>query len=174
MLRDWGQESKYNHVVRGFNCRMDNLQAAILRVKLRHLEEWTTKRRAHAAQYDRLLDGSRVSRQRVGSERRHVYHIYCIRTAQRDLLRERLRERSIQTEIHYPVPVHLMEVWCGNHYGAGDFPVAEQAASDVLSLPMYPELEEGAIRGTAEVIAELGRAMRAEPPAGLRSSKAGA
>jgi len=174
MLRDWGQESKYNHVVRGFNCRMDNLQAAILRVKLRHLEEWTRKRRAHAALYDRLLDGSKVSLQGVGPERRHVYHIYCIRTAQRDLLRERLRERSIQSEIHYPVPVHLMEAWCGNQHRAGDFPVAEQAASDVLSLPMYPELEESAIRGTAEIIAELGRAVQAEPPAGLWSSGVGA
>lgn len=174
MLRDWGQESKYNHVVRGFNCRMDNLQAAILRVKLRHLEEWTRKRRAHASLYDRLLDGSRVSPQGVGPERRHVYHVYCIRTARRDLLRERLRERSVQTEIHYPVPVHLMEAWCGNQYRAGDFPVAEQAASDVLSLPIYPELEESAIRGTAEIIAALGRAMQTEPPAGLWSTGAGA
>jgi dTDP-4-amino-4,6-dideoxygalactose transaminase len=174
MLRDWGQESKYNHVVRGFNCRMDNLQAAILRVKLRHLEEWTQKRRAHAALYDRLLNGSRVMPQGVGPERRHVYHLYCIRTAQRDLLRERLRERSVQTEIHYPVPVHLMEAWCGKQYRAGDFPVAEQAASGVLSLPMYPELEESAIRGTAEIIAELGRAVQAEPPASLRSSGVGA
>ncbi|MBZ5608251.1 MAG: DegT/DnrJ/EryC1/StrS family aminotransferase [Acidobacteriia bacterium] len=170
MLRDWGQESKYRHVLRGFNYRMDNLQAAILRVKLRHLEEWTIKRGAHAALYNRLLDGSRAVPVGLRPERRHVYHVYCVRTAQRDLLRERLRQRGVQTAIHYPVPVHLMEAWCGNQYRVGDFPVAERAASEVLSLPMYPELEESAIRRTAEVIAELGMSMQTEPPGGFSSA----
>jgi dTDP-4-amino-4,6-dideoxygalactose transaminase len=159
LLRDWGQESKSQHVLRGFNYRMDNLQAALLRVKLRHLEEWTSKRLAHANLYNRLLDGSKVIPLGLRPHRRHVYHVYCVRTAQRNLLRERLRERGVQTAIHYPVPVHLMEAWCGNQYRVGDFPVAESAASEVLSLPMYPELEEGAIRGMAEIIAEFGRAM---------------
>jgi len=159
LLRDWGQESKSQHVLRGFNYRMDNLQAALLRVKLRHLEEWTSKRRAHAALYNRLLDGSKVMPLGLRPDRRHVYHVYCVRTAQRNLLRERLSERGVQTAIHYPVPVHLMEAWCGNQYRVGDFPVAESAASEVLSLPMYPELEESAIRGMAEIIAEFGRTM---------------
>jgi len=174
MLRDWGQESKYRHVLRGFNYRMDNLQAAILRVKLRHLDEWTRKRRGHAALYDQLLAGSKTVPVGLGPERSHAYHIYCVRTARRDFLRERLRERSIQSEIHYPVPVHLIESWCGNEYRVGDYPVAERAAAEVLSLPMYPELEESAIRRTAETIAELGCVVQAEPSAEQWSNRIGA
>lgn len=174
MLRNWGQETKHRHELRGFNYRMDNLQAALLRVKLRHLEEWTSKRRSHAALYSRLLEGAKAIPVGVRPDRRHVYYVYCVRTAQRDLLRERLLERSVQTEIHYPVPVHLMDAWCGNAYRLGDFPVAERAAAEVLSLPLYPELEESAIRTTAEIVAELGKSTQSEPPAGLRSAEFGA
>ena len=169
LLRDWGQESKSEHVLGGFNYRMDALQAALLRVKLRHLEEWTNKRRAHAALYNQLLDGSKVVPLSLQPERRHVYNVYCVRTARRDLLRERLRERAVQTAIHYPVPVHLMGAWCGNQYRLGDFPVAERAASEVLSLPVYPELEDSAIRELAEIIAELGPAIEIDPAAGFSS-----
>jgi len=154
MLRNWGQESQYEHVLRGFNYRMDNLQAALLRVKLRRLEEWTRQRLAHAALYNRLLERSKAVPVGLRPQRRHVYHVYCVRTEKRNLLRERLNEHSVQTAIHYPVPVHLIEAWCGKQYKPGDFPVAERAASEVLSLPMYPELEESAILRTAEITAQ--------------------
>lgn len=169
MLRDWGQQSKYRYLLRGFNYRMDNLQAAILRVKLRHLEDWTARRRAHAALYDQLLSGSRVIPVGAVPEGRHVYHLYCVRSAQRDLLREHLLARGVQSEIHYPIPIHLIEAWCGNDYRQGDFPVAERAASEVLSLPIYPELEEGAIRRIAGFVAELGHSAGKELWTGLGS-----
>jgi len=140
MLRDWGQESKYRYVARGFNYRMDNLQAALLRVKLRRLEQWTELRRAHAASYDAHLAGLDLVRPEALADRRHVYHLYAVRLRSRDRLREHLRARGVQSEVHYPVPVHRMEVWSGTDYAEGDFPVSEQAAAEVLSLPLYPEL----------------------------------
>ena len=110
MLRDWGQEKRYHHVVKGFNYRMDGIQGAILGVKLRHLESWTEARRARARQYDRLLAGSEIVQapeQLPG--RRHVYHIYAVRTADRDELQRMLQSEGVQTGLHYPIPVHLQE-----------------------------------------------------------------
>jgi dTDP-4-amino-4,6-dideoxygalactose transaminase len=144
VLRDWGQQGKYQHVVRGFNYRMDNLQAALLRVKFTRLESWTETRRAHAAMYNRLLDGLPLTRPEEIEGRRHVYHLYAIRLNRRDALRRHLLERGVQSEVHYPVPIHLMEAWCGTEYSPGDFPQAEQAAATVLSLPLYPELSAAA------------------------------
>lgn len=155
MLRDWGQESKYRHVLRGFNYRMDNLQAALLRVKLRRLEQWTELRRAHAASYDVQLGGLDLVRPEALPDRRHVYHLYAIRLRNRDRLREYLRERGVQSEVHYPIPVHRMEVWCDQEYAAGDFPVAEQAATEVLSLPLYAELRPESVNQIATHVREF-------------------
>ncbi|MGA2735608.1 MAG: DegT/DnrJ/EryC1/StrS family aminotransferase [Syntrophobacteraceae bacterium] len=142
MLRDWGCERKNHHEVEGFNYRMEGIQGAILRVKLRHLEEWTAARRQRAAHYDRLLSKCGVGIPKVMSDVRHVYHVYAISSPRRDELLRDLHSRSIQTNIHYPIPVHLQRAYAGLGYVAGDFPHAEKAANEVISLPMYPELKE--------------------------------
>jgi dTDP-4-amino-4,6-dideoxygalactose transaminase len=140
MLRDWGQEKRYHHVMKGFNYRMDGMQGAILRVKLRYLEQWTEARRSHARQYDDLLRDSGVEIPKELPGRRHVYHIYAVRTADRDGLARLLHGDGVQTGLHYPIPVHLQEAHLDLGYTRGDFPQSERAADQVLSLPMYPEL----------------------------------
>jgi dTDP-4-amino-4,6-dideoxygalactose transaminase len=155
MLRDWGQDQKYYHTLPGYNYRMDAFQGAILRVKLRHLEAWTEARRANAALYTMLLANSPVRVPEVFPNTRHVYHVYAIRCHVRDTLREALQVRGIQTGVHYPVPVHLQPAYANLGYRAGDFPHCEEAAQQVLSLPMYAELCESAIRNITETITML-------------------
>jgi dTDP-4-amino-4,6-dideoxygalactose transaminase len=144
MLRDWGQSKRYHHTLRGFNYRMEGLQGAILRVKLRHLDAWTDARRSRAAEYERFL-GADVVRPKEMPYARHVYHVYAIRTADRAELQRSLTSHGVQTNIHYPIPVHLQEAWRELGYVAGDFPHSEQAANEVLSLPMYPELSNSQV-----------------------------
>jgi dTDP-4-amino-4,6-dideoxygalactose transaminase len=140
MLRDWGQAKKYHHVLRGFNYRMEGMQGAILRVKLRHLDAWTEGRRSRAAEYERFLKASDIDRPIEMPYAKHVYHIYAIRTPDRVELQRSLQAHGVQTGIHYPIPVHLQEAYRDLGYVSGDFPHAEKAAREVLSLPMYPEL----------------------------------
>jgi dTDP-4-amino-4,6-dideoxygalactose transaminase len=140
MLRDWGQDRKYHHVLKGFNYRMEGMQGSILRVKLRHLEQWTEARRTHAADYRRLLRDSGVEIPIEAPYARHVYHVYAVRTQDRATLQRTLQSNGIGTGIHYPVPVHLQPAYEDAAYGPGDFPHSERAANEVLSLPMYPEL----------------------------------
>jgi dTDP-4-amino-4,6-dideoxygalactose transaminase len=141
MLRDWGQEQRYHHALKGFNYRMDGIQGAILRVKLRHLEDWTEARRAHARHYSALLAGSRqVAAPAELADRRHVYHIYAVRTRDRDGLQRALQAEGVQTGLHYPIPVHLQKAHADLGYKAGAFPESEAAAREVLSLPIYPEM----------------------------------
>jgi len=142
MLRDWGAARKYHHELKGFNYRMEGLQGAILRVKLRHLESWTEARRAHAARYDRLLKETGVETPALMPYARHVYHVYAVRHARRDFLQSALGDQGVQTGIHYPIPVHLQKAYADLGYKAGDFPHSERAANEVLSLPMFPELSE--------------------------------
>ncbi len=140
MLRDWGAESKYRHVLKGYNYRMEGMQGAILRVKLRHLETWTEARRARAARYGELLAGAGVGLPEEMPSNRHVYHIYAIRVPQRERLQSALSAQGIHTGIHYPIPVHLQPAYADLGYKPGDFPHAEAAADEVLSLPMFAEL----------------------------------
>lgn len=140
VLRDWGQSRRHHHDVLGFNYRMDGLQGAILRVKLKHLERWTEARRANAGTYTRLLAGTFVSTPVAAADIRHVYQIYAVRSALRDELNRSLLQAGVQTGLHYPIPVHLQQGYLDPRYRLGDFPHSEQAASEVLSLPMYPEL----------------------------------
>ncbi|MCB2403408.1 aminotransferase class I/II-fold pyridoxal phosphate-dependent enzyme [Rhizobium leguminosarum] len=141
MLRDWGQEQRYHHLLKGFNYRMDAIQGAILRIKLRHLEAWTEARRAHGRRYSLLLGGSANLRTPVEiTDRRHVYHVYAIRSRDRDQLQRVLSEEGIQSGLHYPIPVHLQKAHADLGYKAGDFPISEAAAREVLSLPIYPEM----------------------------------
>ena len=140
MLRDWGAEKKYEHVLKGYNYRLEGMQGAILRVKLRHLEAWTAARRAHAARYSEALAGSNVQAPEEMPYARHVYHVYAIRTSRRAALQQALNSQGIQTGIHYPFPVHLLPAYADLGYKQGDFPHSEKAANEVLSLPMYAEL----------------------------------
>jgi dTDP-4-amino-4,6-dideoxygalactose transaminase len=140
MLRDWGQDRKYHHVLKGFNYRMEGLQGSILRVKLRHLDRWTEARRTHARGYDALLADSELTTPTERPWARHVYHVYAVRTRAREALQRTLHANGVQTGIHYPIPVHLQPAYADLGYRAGQFPQAERAADEVLSLPMYPEL----------------------------------
>jgi len=142
MLRDWGQEKKYHHVLKGFNYRMEGLQGSILRVKLRQLERWTEARREHAKQYAGHLRDSGVEMPFEAPYARHVYHVYAVRTDDRASLQRVLQSNGISTGIHYPVPVHLQPAYADLGYTRGDFPESERAANEVLSLPMYPELSQ--------------------------------
>ena len=140
MLRDWGQSRKYHHDLKGFNYRMDGIQGAVLRVKLRHLDAWTEARRAHAVRYNELLSAKGISTPVESTNAKHVYHVYAVRVPARDAVRAALQARNIQTGIHYPIPVHLQIAYREFGLGSGQLPVTEKASSELLSLPMFPEL----------------------------------
>jgi dTDP-4-amino-4,6-dideoxygalactose transaminase len=152
MQRDWGAEQKYLHVIKGFNFRLDEIQAAILRVKLRRLEAWTELRRHHARAYDSLLADAHVRLPHSSSEARHVYHLYAVRTLERDRVRSELHAAGIQAGIHYPIPVHLQPAYANLGYRRGDFPESERAADEVLSLPLYPEMTAAALERVARAV----------------------
>lgn len=161
MLRDWGAERKYEHVLKGYNYRMESIQGAVLAVKLQHLEAWTEARRSVAAYYDRSLSEGGVSVPQAMPYSRHVFHVYAIRAKDREAWQRSLHSRGVQTGIHYPTPVHLLPAYADLGYSRGQFPHAEQAASEVLSLPIFPELTPaqckavcGAVRDVAESLSE--------------------
>jgi dTDP-4-amino-4,6-dideoxygalactose transaminase len=140
MLRDWGAEKKYQHVLKGYNMRLEGMQGAILRVKLRYLEQWTEARRAAAKRYDALFAGSDVPTPYVQPNVRHVYHIYSTRTPERAKWQEQLSAKGVQTGIHYPIAIHMLPAYEDLGYPAGAFPHAERAAAEQLSLPMFSEI----------------------------------
>jgi len=140
MLRDWGQEQKYHHVLRGFNYRMEGIQGAVLRVKLKYLDEWTGLRIANANTYKKLLDKTEYITPPIIPDTKHVYHVYAIRAADRDALQKHLQSHDIQTNIHYPIPVHLQKAYATDECREGDLPVTEIVSKQTISLPMYPEL----------------------------------
>lgn len=155
MLRDWGQDRKYHHVLRGYNYRMEGFQGAVLGVKLRHLEKWTEARRNLVQHYNQLLSDCELERPTELSGVRHVYHVYTVRSKERDRLQKALAEEGIQTGIHYPVPVHLQPAYADLSYGPGAFPEAEAAARQVLSLPLYPELPLQALSQVADAVKKV-------------------
>lgn len=161
MLRDWGAEKKYHHELRGYNYRLEGIQGATLRVKLKYLEEWTEERRRAAANYNRLLAGTGIPVPQPKPYQRHVYHVYAIRTKQREKWQAALAQQGIQTGIHYPFPVHLLPAYADLGYKAGDFPHAEAAAKEVLSLPMFPELTDAQCETVARAVLELAAQDRA-------------
>ena len=152
MLRDWGQDRKYHHVLRGFNYRMEGFQGAILRVKLRHLEQWTEARCALVHQYNELLADCEVETPTEMPWARHVYHVYTLRSDDRDALQAALTTEGIQTGVHYSVPFHLQPAYADLGYEAGAFPQAEAAAKQVLSLPLYPELSTESVTEVARIV----------------------
>lgn len=152
LLRTHGQAAKYQSEMIGFNSRLDEIQAAILRVKLKYLDEWTRLRQEKAALYDELLKDSSVKTPYVNSDVRHVFNQYTIRTSRRDELDQWLRGKEIGTAIYYPVPFHLQKIFEYLGYKEGSLPEAEKAAKEVLSLPIYPELTEEQIKEVVEAI----------------------
>lgn len=154
-LRDWGQDRKYHHALRGFNYRMEGFQGAILRVKLRHLEDWIAARRAHANKYNELLADCELELPSEIPQSRHVYHVYTVRARNRDALQAALVADGIQTAIHYAIAAHLQPAYANLGYGKGAFPHSEAAAEHVLSLPMYPELPPQAIEAVAMAVKKV-------------------
>jgi dTDP-4-amino-4,6-dideoxygalactose transaminase len=155
-LRNHGQSAKYVSSEPGWNSRLDEIQAAILRVKLRHLPEWQRARQAHAAAYTKLLLGiPGIAPPFIPEGYEHVFHQYTIRVERRDSLVQILNERKIGSAIYYPVPLHLQPLYASLGHQAGDFPHAEHAAQEVLSLPMFPELRSEQIVRVAETVSEF-------------------
>ncbi|HEY8188360.1 MAG TPA: DegT/DnrJ/EryC1/StrS family aminotransferase [Pyrinomonadaceae bacterium] len=154
-LRDQGQSSKYIHERVGYNYRMEAIQGAVLGVKLKHLDDWNTARRTHAATYRRELanTGLRLLEESPGG--RSVYHIFPLFTERRDELRAHLDSAGVSTGVHYPIPVHLQRGYRGLGYNAGDLPETERACHEVLSLPMYPELSNETVMQIADLVRQF-------------------
>jgi dTDP-4-amino-4,6-dideoxygalactose transaminase len=157
LLANHGSEAKYQHIAVGFNSRLDSLQAVVLRAKLARLERWNDLRRAAARRYDDLLRGlDGVSRPRIPASEEHVWHLYVVRVPpdHRDALVQALNSAGIGAAIHYPVPIHLQEAFAHLPYRKGDFPIAEQAAAQIMSLPLYPHLTAGQQERVVETLAQ--------------------
>jgi dTDP-4-amino-4,6-dideoxygalactose transaminase len=155
MLRDHGQAKKYFHDVEGYNGRLDSIQAGLLRVKLQRLAEWNGSRQRSAARYRELLaDVDGVGLPHEPSWTKPVYHLFVIRVEERDEVQRRLTEAGIGTGIHYPVPLHLQKAYSAMGHKAGDFPVTEKAAREILSLPMYPGLTEAQLQRVCNAVQE--------------------
>ncbi|MFC2169330.1 DegT/DnrJ/EryC1/StrS family aminotransferase [Acidobacteriota bacterium] len=155
LLRNYGQSKKYYHDVQGYNRRLDTLQAAVLRAKLPHLNEWNQARRRHAQQYLTLLKDTNVSLPVEADYVESVYHLFVIRGKNRDDLRDYLREKGIATGIHYPIPIHLQQAYENLGYLRGDFPITEQYANEIISLPMCPELTSDQVMYVCNTIKEF-------------------
>ena len=161
-LRNHGSSRRYLHEEVGWNCRMDAIQAVVLRVKLKHIKTWNEQRRARAATYHRLFAeaglggaGAPITLPRTAEYAHHVFHQYVIRALRRDELRAFLAQRGIATEIYYPIPLHLQPSFAYLGYREGDLPEAERASSKVLALPMFPELTASEQSWVVEAIAEF-------------------
>jgi len=141
MLSNHGRyNEKYTHQIEGYNSRMDSIQAAVLRVKLKHLDQWTNMRIKNAEKYDELLKDKNIITPFVKDDSKHVYHLYVVRVNDRDELKRKLKTNNISTGIHYPIPLHLQPAYYYLDYENGDFPVSEIVSEEILSLPMWPEL----------------------------------
>ncbi len=150
MLRDHGSNVRYHHDVLGFNARLDEIQAVVLRAKLPHLAEWNEKRRAHARLYNELLKGSQIILPTELDGNTPVYHLYVVRVPKRNDLQSYLKDKGIFTGIHYPVPVHLQKAVEFLGYKKGDLPVTEQVVDEIISLPMFAEITDNEIRYVAD------------------------
>jgi dTDP-4-amino-4,6-dideoxygalactose transaminase len=152
LLRVHGSGHTYHHALIGGMFRLSALQAAVLSVKVKHLDRWHEARRKNAALYDELLEGANLTHPRIESRNRSIYNQYCVRVPNRDAVKQRLADRGIATAIYYPIPLHLQECFAYLKHNAGDFPESETACREILALPIYPELPENHLR---QVAAEL-------------------
>jgi dTDP-4-amino-4,6-dideoxygalactose transaminase len=155
LMRDFGQRKKYEHLIKGGNCRLDSIQAAVLDVKLRHLDAWNEARRRHAAAYDARLEKVGIKPPARHTGEGHVYHLYVIEVEQRDRVASALHERGIATGIHYPIPIHLQPAYADLEIARGTYPRTEGSADKILSLPMFPELTDEQIELVTGALASL-------------------
>jgi dTDP-4-amino-4,6-dideoxygalactose transaminase len=157
MIRDHGQSKKYYHEIEGYNGRLDTIQAGLLHLKLSHLDKWNAERRERALEYKRLFDaaGSPVGAPFEPSGSRAVYHLYVVRTEDREGMMAFLKDAGIGTGIHYPIPLHLQNAYRGLNYRAGDFPVCEKVAREIVSLPMFPQLQPEQQGRVVEAVAQF-------------------
>jgi len=165
MMRDHGQRKKYHHDLVGWNARMDGIQGAVLRVKLKYLDRANEGRRKHAALYQELLAGGNWVAPEEAAGRKHVWHVYAIRTTRRDALIEALTQVGVHCGIHYPIPVHLQEAYRSLGLGKGSFPVAERCADEFVSLPMFPELSRQQVETVASELKSAAVRVGAARPA---------
>jgi dTDP-4-amino-4,6-dideoxygalactose transaminase len=163
LLREHGSIKKYEHVLPGYNFRMEGIQGAVLAVKLPHLDDWNDRRRALAQRYSERLAGQDIAVPQEEAHGRHVYHLYVIQAGDREGLREFLAQRGIETGLHYPIPLHLQEAYTALGYRKGDLPVSETAARHILSLPMFPDLSFEAVDYVSDAIREWAKSRVAEP-----------
>jgi dTDP-4-amino-4,6-dideoxygalactose transaminase len=163
LLRNYGSTRKYHHMLRGYNRRLDTLQAAVLRVKLGHIDAWNAARRQHAQLYHQLLKDSPVRLSVTADYAEPVYHLYIVRVEDRDGLQAHLHDQGIATGIHYPIPIHLQPAYRDLGYSRGDFPITERCAEQILSLPMYPELTPELIEYVANAVLDFALADQDEP-----------
>ncbi|MFO7664760.1 MAG: DegT/DnrJ/EryC1/StrS family aminotransferase [Chloroflexota bacterium] len=155
LLRNIGQNVKYYHQVKGFNNRLDTMQAAVLKVKLPHLDAWNANRRRAAAAYTELLSDLPVETPSTADYAEHIFHLYVIRAHNRDVLMEQLKALGIATGLHYPIPIHLQPAYAELGYKRGDFPVTEAYAEMIVSLPIFPELDDGKVAYVVEGIRDF-------------------
>jgi len=155
MLRYMGQKVKYTNLVIGYQQRLDEIQAAILRVKLKHLPDWNEKRCQWARLYDQLLTGVDGIQPKTKEYNKHVYHLYVIRVEERDSFRSNLEKHGIETQIHYPKAIHQQPAYSSLGYSAGAFPVTEELIKKIVSLPMHPHLTEDEVKYVAQTIREI-------------------
>ena len=171
MLRNYGQKEKYKHLFRGYNRRLDTMQAAILRVKLKYLEKWNSARRWNAKLYQKHLEGSGIVVPGEAGGAESVWHLYVIRTERRDALKDYLVSKGINAGIHYPIPIHLQPAYHDLGYKRGDFPVTEAYADRILSLPMYAELTDGQIEFISQTVCEFQSTHRTDEVAAESSTR---
>ncbi|MDD5368275.1 MAG: DegT/DnrJ/EryC1/StrS family aminotransferase, partial [Anaerolineaceae bacterium] len=155
MIRDHGSETRYHHQLIGMNARLDEIQAVVLRAKLPHLSEWNRARRQHANLYGQLLSGTSLITPLNDPGNEPVYHLYVVQAPQRNELQAFLKDKGIFTGIHYPIPIHLQNSVAFLGYRPGDLPVTERVVGNILSLPMYAELEDTEIQSVASAIREF-------------------
>ena len=154
-LRTHGESSRYLHKYIGYNYRVDGFQAAVLNVKMKHLEEWTKKRQGHASVYREILSGANIKFLEDSPESESVYHLFVVYVENRDQVRAELEKRGVETAVHYPVPIHLQEAFTHLGYKPGSLPNTERACERVISMPVFPELTEEQVRYAASSLAEV-------------------
>lgn len=156
MLRDYGRKSRYEHVTLGYNSRLDTIQAAVLRIKLRCLEKWNALRRENAEIYTKKLKNIEgLITPKESNYAKHIYHIYAVRVKNRDKVIEELAKKDISVLIHYPIPLHLQGVYKYLGYNVGNFPIAEKVAKEVISLPMFPHLKQSQIEFVVKTLKDI-------------------
>jgi len=154
LLRSHGEDGQRLHIEVGYCSRLHGMQAALLRTKLPRLREWNDLRAQAADEYRRLLPSDRIALPSAAPSAQHVYHLYVVKTNDRDRFRARLAERGVQTAVHYPVPLHLEPAFASLGYTLGDFPQAESVTTQIVSLPMFPHLSAGEVQTVAEAVEE--------------------